>query len=102
MSAQVKIRLLDDRVEYRKLKVVESLVSRLYAQWVIRGVIAEMLPETPGLARLKYIPAPNAPDTAFPAAELPGLSFQLHGKKQFDGTETRNWLKGESCPSTEL
>ena len=93
MSYQVRIKLLDGRTEYRKLRVVESLIERLYAQWLIRGLVAEMLPETPGMTRLKHLPTPGQePNDTLPHAEIPGLKFTLRGRRQFDGMAARQWL----------
>lgn len=94
MSQNSRIKLLDGRVEYRKLKVVESLCARLYAQWVIRGVIAEMLPETPGLQRLKYIPTPEqAGSDELPAPEIHGLKFMRNGKREYPSNAAVQWLR---------
>lgn len=95
--AQVRLRHLDATIRYENKRVVESLVARLYAEWVIRGVIAQMLPPTEGLTRLKYYPqvATSIDSSAMPSVELPGLRFMLKGKTVRNDTEpTRRWLHG--------
>lgn len=100
--AKVRLRHLDSTVCYENKRVVESLVARLYAEWIIRGVIAKMLPPTAGLTRLKYYNPPDhqsaaAPCNVMPAVELPGLRFMLKGKMVRNATEpTRCWLHGHN------
>jgi hypothetical protein len=85
--------------QYYKKRVVESLVACLAAEWVIYGILAKMLPETHGMARLAHYKPRAEQDAKLPSAELPGLSFMLRGKKVWGANSTVNWLKEMSQSS---
>ena len=103
MSAQVKLKYLDHTVRSEKKRTVESMVSRLVAQWVVYGVIAEMLPPSPGLSRLKYHPiitkqheSDSEPEDCLSLAGVHGCKFVLRENRQYDSTAgwmAAKWLR---------
>ena len=101
MSAQVKLKYLDHSIRSEKKRTVESMVSRLVAQWVVYGVIAEMLPPSHGLSRLKYHPKIAEPTKAelndcLSLAGVHGCKFVLRENRQYDSTAgwmAAKWLR---------
>ena len=92
--SQVRLRHPDNQTQYVPKRLVLSLIERLRAEWVIYGVLARMLPEAKGLDRLRYYAqTKEVGATMLAAAELPGLSFMLRGKRQWGGSLTRDWLE---------
>jgi hypothetical protein len=93
VSAQVKLKHLDRTIRSEKKRTVESMVSRLVAQWVVYGVIAEMLPPSPGLSRLKYHHiAKNSPKDkeCLTLAGVHGCRFVIRDKRTYD--TTAGWM----------
>jgi hypothetical protein len=67
-------------------------------------VVARMLPETPGLTRLRYYPqVTNSVGATMPAAELPGVKFVLRGRTVYGASApTRDWLRGARRDLAEM
>jgi hypothetical protein len=105
MSRKIEVKEYNSLSSHHvKRSIAECLVARLLAQWVVPDVVIRMLPPSIGLQRLQYLPSVVERERnsymersdGLPSLELPGLSFELRGKKMWDGAPTRKWLQEQS------